>query len=135
MQLTHQAKHQLVDLMEYINTKRVNLGHDINDLEDVRVIMGTLKEIRDKESEIDLQFGPVEEMYSLLTKYEVRMPKAEIDRVAELRYSWRKLRMQSTQVTAQLSKIQGGFKKDLVRSVRTFSDNVVNFRAEFEKDG
>jgi dynein heavy chain len=130
-----QAKEKLAELMEYINSTRVNLGHDINDLEDVRVIMGTLKEIRDKESEIDLQFGPVEEMYSLLAKYEVRMPKAEIDQVAELRYSWRKLRTLSTQVTDKLSKLQVGFKRDLVRSVKSFVTAVSSFRTEFESQG
>ena len=130
-----QAKEQLATIMEYINTTRVNLGHDINDLEDVRVVMATLKEIREKESEIDLQFGPVEEMYSLLNKYEVRVPKEEVDMVAELRYSWRKMRTQSTQVTEKLSKLQVNFKRDLVRSVKTFVGNVDTFRMEFDANG
>ena len=130
-----QAKEQLAAIMEYINSTRVHLGHDINDLEDVRVVMNTLKEIREKESEIDLQFGPVEEMYSLLSKYEVRVPKEEVDMVAELRYSWRKMRTQSTQVTEKLSKLQVGFKRDLVRAVKTFVGGVSTFRLEFESNG
>ena len=130
-----QAKEQLAAIMEYINSTRVALGHDINDLEDVRVVMNTLKEIREKESEIDLQFGPVEEMYSLLNKYEVRVPKEEVDMVAELRYSWKKMRTHSTQVTEKLGKLQVGFKRDLVRGVKTFVGNVEVFRVDFEANG
>ena len=42
------------------------------------------KEIRDKEATIDLEFGPVEEMYAMLNRYEVRVSKEEQDTVGEL---------------------------------------------------
>jgi len=47
------------------------LNRKIEDLEDVRGIMAVLKEVREKESEIDNLIGPIEEMYALLLRYEV----------------------------------------------------------------
>ena len=38
----------------------------------MRNIMNVLKEVREKESEIDNLIGPIEEMYGLLLRYEVR---------------------------------------------------------------
>jgi dynein heavy chain len=44
------------------------LNRKIEDLEDVRGIMAVLKEVREKESEIDNLIGPIEEMYGLLLR-------------------------------------------------------------------
>jgi hypothetical protein len=67
------TKQELEDLTAYIAATKKQVSRPVNDLEDVRAVMTTLKEIREKESEIDLQFGPVEDMYALLSKYEVRV--------------------------------------------------------------
>lgn len=40
--------------------------------------MAILREIRDKEGTIDLEFSPVEEMYAMLSRYEVRISEEEI---------------------------------------------------------
>lgn len=46
----------------------MQLNRKIEDLEDVRGIMAVLKEVREKESEIDNLIGPIEEMYGLLLR-------------------------------------------------------------------
>ena len=60
------------------------LNRKAEDLEDVRVTMGVLKEIREKESELDTIMTPIEEIYALLARYEVRVPKEETETVSEL---------------------------------------------------
>jgi hypothetical protein len=47
------------------------VGRKVEDLEDVRYVMAVLREVRDKEADIDTLIGPIEEMYALLTRYEV----------------------------------------------------------------
>lgn len=49
-----------------IRDTTLKLNRKIEDLEDVRGIMNVLKEVREKESEIDNLIGPIEEMYGLL---------------------------------------------------------------------
>ena len=48
--------------------------------------------MREREAEIDDTIGPLESMYALLARYEVRLPKEETDLVSDLRYSWKKVR-------------------------------------------
>lgn len=62
--------------------------------------------MREKESEIDNLIGPIEEMYGLLLRYEVRVPKEETAMVSDLRYGWKKLRVLATQVSDNLTRLQ-----------------------------
>ena len=68
-----------------------NLKREIKDLDDVRAAITNLKELRERESDVDAFLSPVEEMYRLLSVYEVSVSKEESDQVGDLRYSWRKL--------------------------------------------
>ncbi len=56
----------------YRRDTTLKLNRKIEDLEDVRAMMMVLKEVREKESEIDNLIGPIEDMYTLLSRYEVR---------------------------------------------------------------
>eukprot|EP00741_Cyanophora_paradoxa_P017811 tig00021017_g17202.t1 len=133
--LHSQAKEDLEAFMEYIKETQMKLGRQIQDLEDVRIVMGILKEVRERESEIDMQVGPIEEMYQLLHKYEVRVPKEEVDMVSDLRYAWKKLRKQAADVSETLSQLQAGFKRDLVKSVKVFVTDVILFRNDYDANG
>ena len=55
---------------------------------------------------MDNLINPIEDMYSLLMRYEVRVPKEETDMVGDLRYSWKKLRKLSTDVSDNLARLQ-----------------------------
>lgn len=62
--------------------------------------------MREKEASLDSLINPIEDMYALLVKYEVRVPKEETDQVSDLRYSWKKLRKLASEVTDKLSEMQ-----------------------------
>ena len=49
------------------------LDRQIADLDDIRIIMETQKKIRDQEIDIDMKIDLVEEAFSLLAKYEMKM--------------------------------------------------------------
>ena len=65
-----------------------------------------LLQVREKEANVDNLINPIEDMYALLMRYEVRVPKEETDMVSDLRYSWRKLRKLSTDVSDTLARLQ-----------------------------
>lgn len=65
-----------------------------------------IMQIREKEANVDNLINPIEDMYSLLMRYEVRVPKEETDMVGDLRYSWKKLRKLSTDVSDNLARLQ-----------------------------
>ena len=84
---------------------------------------------------LDWVFGPVEEKYALLGKYEVKMPKEETDTLGDLRFSWKKLKKVSDELTDKLRGMQSGFRKGLVRNVKMFNVDVIQFRNDFEANG
>lgn len=63
-------------------------------------------QIRHREANLDAIIAPIQDMYTLLTRYEVRLPKDEVDAVSDLRYSWRKLNKQALEVSDNLTKLQ-----------------------------
>ena len=78
---------KLQDVYQYMKDTTMRLNRKVEDLDDVRVIMDMQQDIRVKESELDTLLGPIEEVYALLHRYEVKVPDEETDLVAELRYS------------------------------------------------
>lgn len=83
-------------------------------------LTGRGAQVRDKESNIDNLIDPIEDMYGLLKRYEVAVPKEESDMVSDLHYSWRKLRKLATDVSNKLAKLQVGFKRELIQQVNAF---------------
>ena len=85
-------------------------------------------QVRDKEANIDNLINPIEEMYALLTRYQVAVPKEEGDLVSDLHYSWKKLRKLATDVANKLAKLQAGFKRELIKQVHSFVAEARSFK-------
>jgi len=133
--LHSQALEDLRAMHDYMRDATLKLGRRIEDLEDVRCVMDLQRELRDREAEIDTLMTPIEEIYGLLTRYEVRVPREETDQLADLRPHWRKLRKLSDAVTDTLAGLQAGFKRELVREVHAFVADAVAFRADWQSSG
>eukprot|EP00854_Cymbomonas_tetramitiformis_P001067 gene1068-1616_t len=133
--LHKQGHDDLKKMFNYMRETTLKLNRKVEDLEDVRTAMGVLKEVRERESEIDHLMVPIEEIYSLLGRYEVRVAKEETDMVGDLRYSWKKLRKLAIDITDNLTRLQVGFKRELLKEVKLFIVDVVNFRQEFDVSG
>ena len=68
-----------------------SFSRGINDLDDVRIIMEALLEIRENQIRIDMTIGPVEETYALLNKLELTYNDGYAEKVDSLAYSWKSL--------------------------------------------
>ena len=130
-----QGKEQLEVLHEYMHATTLKLNRKAEDLEDVRVTMGVLKEIREKESELDTIMTPIEEIYALLARYEVRVPKEETETVSELRYGWDKMKKLAESVAENLSRLQVGFKRELIKEVKVFVVDAAEFGKDWDANG
>jgi dynein heavy chain len=133
--LHKQGQNELRKMQEYISSKSRDLSIEINDIEDVREVMGILQEIREKEAEIDNDMKPIEETYDLLARYEVRISKEENDSIAEVRNAWSRLMKQTNDVSDHLNSVQPAFKRDLQREVKEFVSDVQSFRKDWELEG
>ena len=130
-----QAKTELDAVVLWMEDMQKKLKREINDLDNVRAAMSYLAEVREAEGKIEQLFGPVEEMYSMLNRYEVRVTKEEQDTVGELPYTWTKLKKLADSVGDGLVAVQATFKKELVRNVKQFVADVMSFRQDWESHG
>ncbi|XP_044063805.1 dynein axonemal heavy chain 5 isoform X5 [Siniperca chuatsi] len=150
MSLTAETKNWMVDYGLYCNRKYRSdmeqifafvdeagkkLNRQIKDLDDIRIAMAALKEIREHQISIDFQVGPIEESYAMLHKYELSVAKEEADKVDTLRYTWEKLLSRSTEVQNELVALQPNFRGELVSNVKTFLEDCQHFYQDYGKDG
>ncbi len=132
-----QARERLNNLTEYMRTSMVKLNREVDDLDKLRFVMGVLKEIRERESSIEMEVSPILDMYQMLESYLPGgyMDKDEMDQKSVIRSSWRKLVDFAEEVTDRLSGIQGKFKKQLMTDVKAFAVDVQQFRAVYVAKG
>ena len=73
----HQAREKMLALQEYVRQTTNNLSREVIDLESLRRVMNVLKEVRERESSIEMEIGPILDMYSLLEMY---LPGGVVDK-------------------------------------------------------
>lgn len=81
-------KEKLKRITEYISDKNKILAREIKDLEDVRVAMKCLGEIREDFISLDMELILIEETYSLMGAFQIPFSKEEQDIVDSLRYNF-----------------------------------------------
>uniref|UniRef100_A0A8C7PY61 Dynein, axonemal, heavy chain 5 n=1 Tax=Oncorhynchus mykiss TaxID=8022 RepID=A0A8C7PY61_ONCMY len=111
------------------------LNRPIKDLDDIRIAMASLKEIREQQISIDFHVGPIEESYAMLHKYGLVVAKEEAEKVDTLRYTWEKLLARSTEVQNELVSLQPNFRGGLIDNVQTFVEDCGHFYQDYDKDG
>ena len=90
-------------------------------MEEVRDTLLKLKELENRDADLDLQLVPIETMYYLLRKYEVRIPNEEYDCLANIHRKWEEIMAQGLEKQSRLLQFQSTFKRDLVRNIKSFS--------------
>ncbi|XP_024917266.1 dynein heavy chain 5, axonemal [Cynoglossus semilaevis] len=150
LSLTCETKNWMVDYGLYCNKKYRSdmeqifafvdeagkkLNRQIKDLDDIRIAMAALKEIREKHISIDFQVAPIEESYAMLHKFELSVVKEEADKVDTLRYTWEKLLSRSTEVQNHLVALQPNFRHELLTNVEVFMEDCQHFYQDYEKEG
>uniref|UniRef100_A0ABM0ME01 Dynein heavy chain 5, axonemal-like n=1 Tax=Saccoglossus kowalevskii TaxID=10224 RepID=A0ABM0ME01_SACKO len=123
------------EIFNFIDEEGKRLSRKIVDLDDIRIAMKALKNIRENEIRIDMDIGPIEESYAMLNRYELLVAKEESERVDTLRYSWEKLVAQASEMSGYLVKIQPNFRGDLVENVKHFIVDCSNFYDSYETSG
>ena len=135
--LHKKAKVLLDNLTEQTKNLQTKLQKEVKDIDSLRIVMTTFDEIRQQESEIDLKFGPVFEMYDLYSQFmpAIILDNQEQDARAVLRRNWEVLIKDADTKQKQLQSRQGSFLKELKDDVKDFIVNVKKFRVDYETNG
>ena len=100
------AKMELEKVTEYTRVTMGKLSRKVEDLDSLRFMMDLLREVREKECSIHMEFNHIIDMYQVLEYYLPAgfMAKEEIDKKTMLRANWKKLVTLSLDRTDELSK-------------------------------
>ncbi len=81
----------MTNVFIFIEDIEKRLSREIKDLEDIRLIMIAVKDLRENEIRIDMNITPIEESYAMLQIHALHIPREEIEQSDSLRYRWGKL--------------------------------------------
>ena len=133
------ARARLEALSEYIRSTLVKLEKTVrdDDLDGLRSMMDLFKQVRERESGIDMEIMPIMEMYMML---EHNLPsgfmeKSEIDKKTVLRSAWRKLVTTAAKRAEELSAKQHVYKKRLTKDRQLLKKEVTKLREDWVNAG
>jgi len=133
--LNKKTQKDMNEIYSFADDMYKKLTADITDLEDVRISMNSLKEIRENEIRLDLMMAPIEAGYAMLVKNNVKISSAEQDQLDSMRFQWEKMRTQAGETGTKLVSIQPDFKDQLIASVVQFGTDQKAFLSDYNIKG
>ena len=121
------------NLLDFLEDIQKRLSRPCKDLDDIRLHMAALNQIKEKEIEIDRTITPIEETYAMLNKYEITFNDGNAEKVDSLTYGWKNLNEKAKEVQNNLVDVQPNFKGDLLQKVEQFKKDVAGFNNEYNK--
>ncbi|CAM4590230.1 unnamed protein product [Lepidochelys kempii] len=128
-------RREMENIFTFVEEIGKKLNRQIKDLDDIRIAMTALKEIREQQIPIDFQVVPIEESYAMLNKYELLVAKEEMEKVDTLRYLWEKLLVRANEVQNELVALQPNFRGELISTVGIFTEDCHQYYADYDKNG
>lgn len=129
------AKKELNGMMQYFQVTSEKLSMEVQNVDEVGEMVAHLGQLRSREADLELQIVPVESMYYILAKYDVRIPKDETETLANIRPKWKGLMALGQEKSSKLTQLQSAFKKELVKTVKGFALECMQFCNEFDIHG
>jgi dynein heavy chain len=135
--LHNKAKNELTEITEYVRGLSTKLGKEIKDIDSLGTVMNTLEIIRREQATIDLKFGPILDMYSLLDLYLPNQvtEKEELDNRMNLKQNWKDLLHKADEKQSELQHTQAENLKRLKANQRELIIKVQDLRRDFEEKG
>ncbi|OON20369.1 dynein heavy chain, region 2, partial [Opisthorchis viverrini] len=126
---------QMFDLFALFEKYEKLFTRPVKDLDDIRIMMTAIKELRDVEVDIDRKLGPIEDSYTLLSKYRIPVDKGEFEKADTLRYSWEKLNHLMSTAHEELIEIQPKYRAELLESIAQLKEDCVAFFEDYDTVG
>ncbi|KAJ8919736.1 hypothetical protein NQ315_006264 [Exocentrus adspersus] len=128
-------KRKLDKMVDFIKTQEKVLSKPIKDLDDCRLAMNCLEVIRENFIEMDMDLGVMEEAYGTFARFNIDVPKEEIERVESLRFNFQNMVTHSKVIQEEICTVQGPLLEELTNGVAKFKDDVAIFDQDFEEKG
>lgn len=126
---------ELQKLAEYIATKNEILNREIKDLEDVRLIMKCLSQVRDDFVDLDMRLNLANEVYEHLRIFEIEISLEEEELIDNIRNDFNAMIKLSIDVQMKVGTIQLILKAELIGGQQDLKVEVSKFDRDFDEIG
>ncbi|KAF5281562.1 hypothetical protein FQA39_LY05097 [Lamprigera yunnana] len=133
--LSVKYKEKLMEMVDFIKAQDKILNRTIVDLEDCRNAMACLQRIRENFIEMDLDLELMEDVYGIFIKYNIAVPKEDIERIESLRLNFSRMLEVSKKVQLDLIKMQVPLQTELLAGIEILKNDVEVFDYEFDLNG
>jgi dynein heavy chain len=134
--LHKKAKTLLESLTDEIKQIKLKIEKPVKDIDSLGGVMEALEEIRNKQSEIALQFKPINDMYALIDlHFSNIMDKDEMDSKTSMVNNWEFLVSRAETTKQELQGQNADFKMNLIKGIRALVVDVQDFRKNFDTKG
>ncbi|XP_066429677.1 uncharacterized protein [Eleutherodactylus coqui] len=134
--LHQRVKKELLHVLQSRERAWQQLTMPVESLEQLNSVLTLLEDLQNMENKIDAVYQPIEITYEQLRSYQLRIPREEVNDVADLRNKWAELIDLTGAVKDNLLKEkQDIFKQELDKQVKSFVVEVIQFRNRFDTQG
>lgn len=132
--MNEQDHQRSLDMEHYIEEKRSWLSAEPTTLEELKVVLRTISEVRERSIEFEIEYLDLEERYRIRTLNDIQ-PDDDMARVFSLKNKWRKLSLHAENVDASLTETKNKFMETTQQDVKAFQEEVKEFKRRFEEEG
>ncbi|KAM6052185.1 dynein axonemal heavy chain 10 [Chlamydotis macqueenii] len=133
--LNESAREELFRLEEKIQSLSQSLKRPPDSLEDLRIVLGTIAEIKGMSFKVELKYLDICERYRTLAMYNIPVAKEEQEMADEIREKWERLFFEASEVDHNLGGKKRTFTKITQQQVEDYSKETEDFFHEFMTEG
>jgi dynein heavy chain len=134
-ELMHDADKQIQVTKSFFAGMRMQVHTKVRDLDEVRTVSATLQQIRLLETEVEHTFNLGEHYCQVVKEFGYRLSEEEEQMIANARSEWENLQSVARLAADRLFRTQENFRKDLVRALDAFVQEVAIFSKDFAENG
>jgi len=134
-ELMKDAQWQVQRTSEFIKDMKKRLDSKVRDLDEVRTVSETLQKIVLLETEVEQTFNLIDNYCQVAKEFGHPMTPSEEQMTVKVRGEWKNLQRLAALAGDRLFRTQENFKRDLLRAVKSFTDEVEVFFKDFTQNG
>ncbi|XP_068013204.1 dynein axonemal heavy chain 10, partial [Melanerpes formicivorus] len=133
--LNESAKEELLSLQEEIQRLSQSLKKPPDSLEDLRIVLSTIAEIRGMSFEVELKYLDIWERYRTLKMYNVPVAEEEQEVADKIKEKWETLFFEASEVDHNLGGIKRSFTKVTQQQIEDYNKEIEGFFHKFMLEG
>ncbi|XP_064322361.1 dynein axonemal heavy chain 10 [Phalacrocorax carbo] len=133
--LNESAREELFSLQEEIQSLSQSLKRPPDSLEDLKIVLGTIAEIKGISFKVELKYLDIWERYRTLAMYNIPVAKEEQEMANKIREKWETLFFEASEVDHNLGGIKRTFTKITQQQIEDYRKGTEDFFHKFMTEG